>query len=191
MKQTLKQEILRKREHLDKMQIKEISEKISKTLVSLPEFEKANNILFYVSFESEINTQELIKQLLEKKEKNIIVPYVIKNNHILQLSELHNFNELEPKTFGILEPKELYKREFNPDKLDLAIIPGLVFDKRGHRIGYGFGYYDRFLKTLKNNPKKIGLAYEFQITDKIPEELHDIPMDIIVTENQTIICNSN
>lgn len=190
MEQTLKQEILHKRKYMDKDEIKKKSEKIRKNLVSLPEFEKAKNILFYVSFESEVDTQELIKQLLEKKRKKIIVPFVVKNNHILQLSELRNFNELESRTFGILEPKELYKREFNPEKLDLVIIPGLVFDKRGHRIGYGFGYYDRFLKTLKNNPKKIGLAYEFQIMDKIPEKLHDVPIDIIVTEKQTMNCNN-
>lgn len=190
MKQTLKQEILSKRNHLNKEDIKKKSELIKNNLYALPEFQKSKNIMFYASFNSEVDTQEIIKELLDKKEKIIVVPYVVKNNPILQLSELKDFNELEPKTFGILEPKELYKREFNPEKVDLILIPGVVFARNGHRIGYGYGFYDRFLKTIKNNPTKIALVYDFQIVEKIPEEQHDVPMDIIITEAQTIKCQN-
>ena len=127
MKQTLKQLILQKRDRLSKKEIKEKSAFIKNKLYSLPEFKKAKNILFYVSFNNEVDTQEIIKELLKNKEKNIIIPFVKKNNPILQLSKLHDFNELEPRTFGILEPKENVIREFNHEKLDLIIILGLVF----------------------------------------------------------------
>ena len=186
MKQTLKQQIFSKRKHLDKEEIRKKSIEIKNNLYSLPEFKKSKNIIFYVSFNNEVDTQEIIKELLIKKEKTIIIPYVVKNNPILQLSELHNFNELEPKTFDILEPKESYIREFNPEKIDIILIPGIVFDLNGHRIGYGYGHYDRFLKTMKNNLIKIGFAYDFQIVNKIPEEQHDVPMDIIVTEKRVL-----
>ena len=189
MKKTLKQQILQKRNHLPKEEIKEKNFGVKNNLYSLPEFKKAKNILFYVSFNNEVDTQEIIKELLNKKEKNIIVPYVEKDNPILQLSELHNFNELEPKTFDILEPKKNFVRDFNPNKLDLIIIPGLVFDLTRHRIGYGYGYYDRFLKTINKGIIKIGLAYDFQIVEKIPEEQHDVPMDIIITEKRIIKTN--
>ena len=188
MKQTLKQQIFSQRKKLTKEVISKKSSEIKNALYSLPEFQKAKNIMFYVSFNSEVDTKEIIKQLLTKKEKSVIVPFVLKNNPILQLSELKNFNELEPKTFGILEPKDSYIREFNHEKLDIVLIPGMVFDEFGHRIGYGYGYYDRFLKKLKSHTQKIGLAYDFQVFDKIPEEIHDIPVDIIVTETRIIRC---
>ena len=189
MKQTLKSEISEKRKALSKEEIKEKSSKIKENLYSLEEFKKAKNILFYVSFNDEVDTHEIIKELLANKEKNIIVPYVVKNNPILQLSEIKNFNELEPKTWGILEPKDEFIRKFDIENVDLVIIPGIVFDQNGHRIGYGYGYYDRFLKKLDKNVVKIGFGFEFQIVDKIPEEKHDVPVDIMVNEKRVINCN--
>ncbi|MCH8004400.1 MAG: 5-formyltetrahydrofolate cyclo-ligase [Nanoarchaeota archaeon] len=186
MKQTLKQEIFGKRKALSKEDVKENSNKIKKNLYSLQEFKQSKNILFYVSFNNEVSTIEIIKELLINKEKNIIVPYVLKNNLILQLSELRNINELEPKTFGILEPKENYIREFNYKKIDLIILPGVAFDTKGHRIGYGYGYYDRFLKKLNKNVVKIGFAFDFQLVEKIPEERHDVAVDIVVTEEKVL-----
>jgi 5-formyltetrahydrofolate cyclo-ligase len=190
MKQTLKQKILQKRKSLSKEKITEKSRLIRKNLYSLEEFKKAKNILFYVSFGNEVGTRKTIKDLLAKKEKKVIVPYVLKNYPILQVSELKDFNWLEPKTFGIPEPKELYIREFSHKKLDLVIIPGIVFDKKGYRIGYGHGYYDRFLKTLNKNVKKVGLAFELQLVDEIPEEKHDVPVDIVVTEKRVLKCGN-
>ena len=131
MKQTLKQEIFRKRKTLTKVEIKEKSKRIKENLYSLEEFKEAKNIMLYVSFNEEVDTQEIIKELLINKEKNIIVPYVVKNNPILQLSELKNFNELEPKTLDILEPRDNFIREFGLKKLDLVIVPGIVFDENG------------------------------------------------------------
>ena len=185
MKRTLKQEIIEKRKSLTKGEIKEKSNIIKENLFSLDEFKGAKNIMMYVSFNSEVDTQDLIKGLLDK-EKNVIVPFVQKNNPILQLSELKSFNELEPKTLGILEPKDNFIREFNIKKVNLVIIPGIVFDQNGHRIGYGYGYYDRFLKKLNKDVKKIGFAFEFQLVDKIPEEQHDVPVDIIITEKRSL-----
>ena len=193
MKQTLKSEILEKRNSLSKEEIKIKSNKIKENFCSLPEFKEAKNIMFYVSFNNEADTIETIKELLKNKkknEKNIIVPYVEKNNPILQLSELKNFSDLEPKTFGILEPKKDKIKKFDANKLDLVIVPGIVFDKQGHRIGYGYGYYDKFLRKLKKGVKKIGFAYEFQLIGKIPQERHDVPLDIVITDKRVIRCYS-
>ena len=186
MKQTLKQQIFEKRNSLPKEEIREKSIKIKNNLFSLKEFNVAKNIMLYVSFNTEADTQKIIKELLNKKEKTIVVPYVTKGDFKLHLSELKSFNELKPKTFGILEPREMYIREFNPDKLDLVIVPGIAFDKKGHRIGYGYGYYDRFLKTIKKKAVKIGLAFDFQLIESIPEEEHDVPMNIVVTDKEIL-----
>lgn len=189
MKQALKTEIIGKRKTLSKKEVKEKNAKVKDNLFSLKEFKEAKNILFYVSFNDEVDTHEMIKELLDNGDKTVVVPYVLKKYPILQLSELKNFDELEPKTFDILEPKELYTREFNPEKLDLVIIPGVAFDENGHRIGYGYGYYDRFLKKVKK-VKKVGLAFELQLVDKIPEEWHDVPVDIVVTEEKVLKCSN-
>jgi len=191
MKQTLKSGILEKRKSLSREEVKEKSAKIKQKLYSLPEFKKAKNIMFYVSFNNEADTIETIKELLKNKgenKKNIIVPYVEKNNPILQLSELKNFSDLEPKTFGIFEPKECKIKKFDANKLDLVVVPGIVFDENGHRIGYGHGYYDRFLKKISSKAKKAGLAFDFQLIGKIPEEQHDIPVDFVITEKRIVKC---
>lgn len=189
MKHNLKSEIFRKRKALSKIEAEEKSEAIREKLFSLNEFKDAKNVMFYASFNNEADTIETIKELLKNKgenKKNVIVSYVGKNNPILQLSVLNKFNDLEPKTFGILEPKKNKIKNFDINKLDLVIVPGIAFDKNGHRIGYGHGYYDRFLKKISSKAKKIGLAFDFQLIEKIPEERHDIPMDIIITEKRIL-----
>src|SRR3989338_1251735 len=189
MKQILKSEIFEKRKSLSKREIDEKSAAIREKLFSLNRFKDAKNIMFYVSFNNEVNTIEMIKELLKNKKenkKNIIVPYVEKNNPILQLSKLNSFDDLEPKTFGILEPKADKIRKLNIDDLDLVIVPGIVFDKNGHRIGYGHGYYDGFLKKIR--AKKVGLAFELQLIEKIPEEGHDVPVDFVITEKRIVEC---
>ena len=185
MKQKLKDEIFRKRKALSKREIDEKSTAIKEKLNLMPQFKKSKNILTYVSFNNEVDTINTIKDLLIKKEKNVLVPYVDKNK-LIQISKINSFDELEPKTFGILEPKDGKIRKFDAKKVDLVLVPGIAFDKNGHRIGYGYGYYDRFLGKLNKNITKIGLCNEFQLVEKIPEEKHDVPMDVIITEKRVI-----
>ncbi|MBL7054519.1 5-formyltetrahydrofolate cyclo-ligase [Candidatus Woesearchaeota archaeon] len=186
MKQTLKKQIIKKRNSLTEQEVKEKSKKIIGNLKALEEFQKAKNILFYVSVNNEVDTHEIIKELLKAEEKNIIVPYTMRGKPRIFLSKLKDFTELEPRSFGILEPKEKYIKGVDKGKLDLIIVPGIAFDKNGHRIGYGYGYYDRFLKTINEDTVKIGLAYKFQIIEKIPEEEHDVPLNIIVMAKEII-----
>lgn len=188
MKTELKEKIFEKRNVLSKEAVKEKSSRIRESVCLLKEFKNSKNILFYVSFNNEVDTHEIIKELLKNNQKRIIIPFVQKNKIILQLSELEDFNDLEPKTFGILEPKDDKIKKFDPGNVELVIVPGIAFDRRGHRIGYGLGHYDRFLAGLKKKTKKIALAFDFQIIDKIPEEEHDIAMDIIVTNKEVIRC---
>ena len=187
MKQKLKDEIFKKRKTLSKSEIKEKSTIIRKKLNSMPEFKKSKNILTYVSFNNEVDTINIIKDLLIKNEKNVLVPYVDKGK-LIQISKINSFDDLEPKIFGILEPKKNKIKKIEINKLDLVIVPGIAFDKNGHRIGYGYGYYDKFLGKLNKNAIKIGLCFEFQIVDKIPQEKHDVPMDFIVTEKRVVKC---
>ena len=98
-------------------------------------------------------------------------------------SELHALDELTPSPFGILEPQPEHRRIITPPTDALVIVPGIAFTPQGHRIGYGRGYYDRFL-AIHHGPT-IGLAYDIQIIAPWQTAGHDIPVDFVITESHT------
>ena len=182
MKNQLKESILEKRNLLSKQEITERSNKIESALFNLEKYKKSRIVMFFVSFNSEVNTHEMIKQAL--KDKTVVIPKV--EHHGIEPSVIIDFDNLIPcGKFGILEPIEIMKIAYK--NINLVLVPGIAFDEEGHRIGYGLGFYDKFLKKV---PKavKIGLAFDFQIVDKIPTEQHDVPVDFIVTEQRVIEC---
>lgn len=169
------------RNSLSKDEIDKNSNEIKNNLYSLLKFNSSNNILFYVSSKNEVKTHDLIKDTLNRK--NVYVPIIEDNPKI---SKLIDFNDLECCKKNILQPRKDKIQLKHLDNIDLIIVPGIVFDKRGNRIGYGGGYYDKLLE--KSNIIKIGLAYSCQIIDMIKTESHDIPVDIIITEKEIIRC---
>ena|SRR3989338_208636 len=182
MKHSIRQQILEKRDCLSKEEVTEKSQKIIENLKATKEYRTSSSILFYVSFNNEVSTVELIKELLKNKEKKVLVPYVEKNNPLLQVSLLEDFNDLEKGTYSILEPKKEKIKKTDVKKIGIVLVPGIAFDKKGHRIGYGHGYYDRFLRTLDKKAVKVGLAFDFQVVEKVPKEGHDVGLDIISAE---------
>ena len=102
------------------------------------------------------------------------------------LSKLSDFSHLEKNPIGILEPKKEHIAPFDISDVDIVVVPGIVFDMYGHRIGFGNGGYDLLLNDSK--ALKVGLAFSFQIFDRVPAEAHDVPVDIIVTEKEIIRC---
>jgi len=182
MKNQLKESILEKRNSLSKEEILEKSNKIKNNLFNLNHYKKSKTIMLFVSINSEVSTHEMIKEALNNK--TIIVPKVA--HHEIEPSIIIDFDNLVPSgKFGILEPIEAMKTAYK--NIDLILVPGIAFDREGHRIGYGFGFYDKFLKKV---PKaiKIGLCFDFQLVDKIPREMHDVPVDLIVTEKRIVGC---
>lgn len=99
----------------------------------------------------------------------------------LQMIEIKAWNGLKPGAYGILEPAFNPKRLGDPEKLDLAVVPGAAFDRDGGRLGRGEGYFDRFLKEA-GRAYKIGLAFKFQLVEKVPSEAHDVRVDEVLTE---------
>ena len=182
MKNQIKEAILEKRNSLTKEEILEKSKKIEENFFNTEQYRKSKTIMFFVSFGSEANTHEMIRNSLGKK--NVVIPKVLE--HEIEPSIIIDFDNLVSSgKFGILEPIEPMKIAYK--NIDLVIVPGIAFDSDGHRIGYGFGYYDKFLKKV---PKavKIGLCFDFQIVEKIPREEHDVAVDFIVTEKRVIEC---
>ena len=157
------------------------SELIKERLFSLPEFENAKIVMFYVSTSYEVNTQFMIDEAISL-DKKIAVPVTLSREKGLIPSLLSDpERELTLGCYGILEPKPACIKEVSIDEIDLVIVPGLAFDKRGNRIGHGSGYYDRFLKKVPSKVPLIGLAFDFQILENISPCSHDIPVTKLVT----------
>lgn len=182
-KERIRREILLKRNSLSREELEEKSQRIKEKLFGLKELKTANFILFYVSKGSEVKTLEMIQEIFSKN-KRVAVPVTLKERRRLLLSEISTLSELEVGSFGILEPKEEYRRSIDPETIDLAVVPGVVFDLCGHRLGYGGGYFDRLLSKMKI--ASIGLAFEIQIVDKLPYNERDMPVDKIITEERIL-----
>jgi len=178
MKEPIRKKFLEKRGKINKEENKEKAEIIKEKLFSLEEYKKAKTVMFYVSFGSEVFTHDMVEEAL--KDKTVIVPKIVEFEIVP--CRIDNFTELEPGKYRILEPVDCSKEQKN--NIDIILVPGIAFDKRGYRIGYGKGYYDRLLKRL--NAKRIALCFDTQIIDKVPDEDHDEKMDIIVSEKKII-----
>jgi len=185
MKKRLRKEIIEKRNSLPLFERKKKDLRIMKKLFTLPEFKKAHTLLFYASFRTEVNTIDMIKESL-KIGKRVVLPKVDKDRHRLNLYEIKDTGELIPGYSGISEPFLPDAKFVNVNDIDLMIIPGTGFDYSGNRLGYGAGYYDAFLSDMHEKIPLIALAYEEQLIDSIPPEIHDIKVDIIVTDKQVI-----
>lgn len=182
-KEIIRKKIINKRNGLSKIFINNTSLKIKEKILSHIEPKNLNNILIYVSKEKEVNTIGLIRELLTKG-KNVFVPYIDANKNILGISKIKSYQELKIGSFKILEPKEEFLRPSLIKDIDVIIIPGIAFDQRGNRIGYGWGYFDKLLEG--SNALKIGIGYDFQIVDNVKQENHDIEMDLIITDKREI-----
>lgn len=146
-------------------------------------YKNSTNIMVYVSFGTEINTHKLIEQAL-KDGKHVIVPICKKEDHTLILSEIKNFpDDLEVGNFGILEVRPDRLRVVSPSIIDLVLVPGCAFTEAGNRMGFGGGYYDRFLESINPNCPTVALVRDDFIFDEIPMEAHDKSVNYMVTES--------
>jgi len=186
MKKTLREQFLTKRKALSTIEIKNKSDQIQHRLISLPWYRSARTILFYVSFDKEVDTHPMIKEAL-RNGKTVLVPKTNPQNKTICASELLCWDDLTLGAYSIQEPREDCVRKVPASSVELLIVPGVVFDLCGNRIGYGMGYYDRLLKDTIH-AHSIGLAFECQIIKSIPAEEHDEKVEMIVTEDRSIHC---
>jgi 5-formyltetrahydrofolate cyclo-ligase len=187
-KKIMRREVLTKRAKLGDNGNISLSKEIVNTLMDSRFYKDAKTIMIFISFGSEINTHEFIKIGINEG-KNIAVPVTFKEERIMKPSIIKNFDELEPGYYNILTPKQEFIRYIDPSEIDLVIVPGAVFDREGYRVGYGGGYYDKFLSSkIRKDISKIAIAFDLQIVDKVPREEHDISVDYIITEKEIIKC---
>lgn len=183
-----RRKLIRCRGNMPSDLVSSLSAKINSTIMRLPQYKEAKTIMLYLNFNNEINSKELIEDSFSKGRK-VVIPYCKKEGLEIIPTELKDVSkELERTKFGYLETKKEYLKPVDINEIDLILIPGIAFDKSCHRLGFGAGYYDRFLSRIRADVDTIGLAYDFQIVDIVPELEHtDIPLDFVVTEKRIII----
>ncbi|MBM7835692.1 5-formyltetrahydrofolate cyclo-ligase [Clostridium sardiniense] len=187
IKKETRKNIIKKRDELDIIAKGAMDNEIIEKFMMSETYKNARGIFIYIGFGSEINTKIIIKDALNSG-KEVYVPKVIKKDMVfIKIDSLEN---LVTSSYGILEPIG-DKSDFDVNKLDLIVMPGVAFDREGNRLGYGGGYYDKFLEQNQIECKKIALSYDFQVLEKLEVEEHDIKVDLIITENQVINIKNN
>lgn len=158
------------------------SQTITDQIIECEDFKQAQVVALFYPFGSEVDTRPLIQRTRQEK-KTVLLP-VCQSDHRLQFCIYHSYTPLRPQTHGILEIPPEHRESVPPENIDFILIPGLLFDTHGHRIGYGGGYYDRFLPLLRPDTKKIAVAFDLQVLKDmtLPQESHDQPVPLLITE---------
>lgn len=184
-KKDLRMKALNDRKSLPASLQQTYSNAIFDKLLSLPAYTKAKEVMVYLDFNNEVSTDKIVTNIIERNH-HLYIPVTVPRNCMIIPSLIKDKSHLRVSNFGILEtPIEMASSTHN-SLIDLVIIPGLVFDETGNRIGFGKGYYDNFLGSLNRKVTTIALAYDFQVKDSIPSEPHDFKMDYIITPSRII-----
>ena len=177
-KARLRKQLLDQRESLSLDFIRIASSKIQENLRKIYYYRSAKSIGAYFAIGSEVRTQDILQEILNAG-KELSLPRVEKKD--LVFKKISNFSDLEMGNFSVMQPKE---RCETVKKHDVVLIPAIALTGEGYRLGYGFGYYDRYLHEKQS--KKIALSYLKQVIKSFPHGDHDVKMDCIVTEDKVI-----
>jgi 5-formyltetrahydrofolate cyclo-ligase len=175
--------------NLSEEEWREKSNDIHKLLFSQSLWHHSKHIALYHSVEKEVDTLAILQRGWEMG-KNIYLPKCNSKEKQLVFYHIESLDQLEIVYYGIPEPVPEHCQKLRPEELELVIVPGLAFDQRGYRIGYGGGYYDRFLSHIAHQVDTLSLAFSFQVLKKqeLPNDSLDIPVDGIITEQETFNC---
>lgn len=187
---TLRREFLVRRDQLSKKEQARKSEEIRSQLVSLPVIDQARCLFIYVGFRSEVQTVGFINSCIAMGKKVCVPLTLVESSNLLTVHVTDPDMQLQPGYCSIPEPTEEWARANTVDarEIEVVLVPGSVFDINGGRMGYGGGYYDRFLSRETPRATRVGLAFELQIVEQLLLEPYDQKMDMIVTENKVYTC---
>ncbi len=184
-KSDLRKKYLQKRDRITPVARARDSAIIRQRVFGRPEWEDAHTILAYVSFRSEVETHKLIQEGLAQK-KRMVLPVIDPATQEIHLSELGAWGDLAPGVHGIYEPAALFRKRVEPVEVELVLVPGVAFDRKGGRLGLGGGYFDKLLVQMPG-AKRFGLAFSIQVRKSpLPMHDHDIHMQAIITEKEVI-----
>jgi len=180
-KNIIRKHIKQIRQSLSDEYIKEKSSIIEDKIFAMEIIARADVVMAYFSMPSEVNTHGMIERLLSMGKK-VALPKSMTNTCELEISLISSLADLKPGPYGIMEPDEQKVIPIDFREVDIVIVPGVAFDRFGHRIGHGKGYYDRFLAKLTESQLKIGLCFDFQLYDRLCVEDFDISVDCVISD---------
>lgn len=186
-KRSLRRSMLAHRRSLSEEEFRSTSLLIQRTFLETEEYRRASIIVVYASIHNEVAT-ELIAQSALESGKIVAFPVVVA--HGLVFRQVKAESSMKSGAFGIMEPCPDC-RVLRPDEVDVFVLPGIAFDLKGDRIGYGKGFYDKTLHRMEEQGKLVGLCYDFQLVDEIVGEPHDVKMDLIITEKRVVRPRTN
>lgn len=185
-KKIIRKNIIEALSLIKKPQYEQLSYEIANNLYSDTYWKEAKTIGVTVSKTPEVDTFQIIRRAWEEG-KQVVVPKCLPKTKEMSFRLLSRFDQLETVYYGLFEPIECETQEVTPSKIDLIIVPGVAFSDRGYRIGFGGGYYDRFLATYTGHT--VSLAFDPQLISTLPVEEHDIPVEKIITSKKVITLN--
>ncbi|KGR91513.1 hypothetical protein CD30_05510 [Ureibacillus massiliensis 4400831 = CIP 108448 = CCUG 49529] len=147
----------------------------------------AKTVALTISNKPEVDTYLIIEKMWDLNKK-VVVPKCNPKNHSMRFFEIQHFDQLEKVYMDLLEPIPHKTISVEANDIDVIIVPGIVYDLKGYRIGYGGGYYDRYIVNYKG--KLISIAFDNQIVEEVPKESHDRPVDMIITQSRIINCSN-
>lgn len=179
-KEEIRKRMLNIRKGIADWEKHEMSKRIMERLFDLEEFHKAKTVAFYLSKKDEVDTWAMVEEAAQEKE--VLLPVVKEKN--LKFVYYEKNGKMARGPYGIMEP---VGEEFAGAGIDLMVVPLAAADRMGNRIGMGKGYYDRYLNGAGPKPKTlVGLCFGFQVVESVPAEAHDAPLNIIITNKETI-----
>ncbi len=182
-KAELRQQLLTLRNNMEPRRYEEMSLQVQRTLLGTKVFQNAKCLALYSPIYNEAGTEELFLAA-SGAGKQVCYPQVV--GRTLRFCRVRSLDELSCGAFNVLEPCSA--AAVNPQTLDLMVLPGIAFDFAGRRLGYGQGFYDRFLADNSVNFITVGLGFDFQLKDSLPEERHDRKVGFVATESRFIPC---
>ena len=182
LKRGLRRSVIEKRDALPASERETASGAIARAVMDLDEMQEATTVHLFASFGSEVDTRPIIEGLLETGRRPVL-PVVIPGQWTLEHAAITSLSDLEPGFRDIPEPRASCPR-VGPDVIDLVIVPGVAFGRDCGRMGYGGGFYDRFLAACP--APRVAVAFSLQIVDEVPRDEHDLPVHAIVTESEII-----
>ena len=186
-KERIRKLFIEKRKSLSQFEVEQKSKLIINNLRNMEACKKSKTILVYFNTQNEVMTTEFISQCIAE-DKAVYLPVVLKEQNKMEFYRIFNVNnDIHLGNYGIREPMTNPNNRVELKDIDVVVVPGIAFDTKKNRLGYGKGYYDSFLKDLAPKVIKVGLGFDFQVIDKIPIENFDISMDIIITETRWYI----
>lgn len=159
----------------------QLADRVEERLFGLPETARASTVLLFYSFGSEIPTSAMAERFLASGSR-LLLPYL--RDGTMDAAEVPPGASLVHTGYGPKEPRSPVS--VDPAEVDLVVAPGLAFDRSGGRLGYGGGHYDRYLARLGHGTRRIGIGFHVQLVDRVPVEPGDEPVDVVVTDAETV-----